>query len=89
VILSTLFDEPYLAVDTHVHRVLNRLGIVNTSSALQTDKVIEKEFTPDEIKNLHHRLVLFGRYYCTSKSPKCNNCELRKICNFYKGKKLI
>ncbi|MGE4444379.1 MAG: endonuclease III [Candidatus Altimarinota bacterium] len=85
--LSVVKNESYLAVDTHVHRVLNRLGIVKTKSPGETDKVAEKKLKKEDLARLHHTLILFGRYYCTAKNPKCSNCALLDVCP-YKEKNL-
>lgn len=85
--LSVVKNEPYLAVDTHVHRVLNRLGIVKTKTPLETDKVAEKKLKKEDLARLHHTLILFGRYYCTAKKPKCSDCVVAHLCP-YKEKNL-
>lgn len=85
--LSVAKNEPYLAVDTHVHRVLNRLGIVKTKTPLETDKIAEKKLKKEDLARLHHTLTLFGRYYCTAKNPKCKSCVLLDLCP-YKEKNL-
>ena len=78
--LSTLYNKPYFAVDTHVKRVVNRLGLVNSNDVIKIEKEMYKLIPKDKINKLHHQLVLFGRYYCTSKNPKCKNCKLKDIC---------
>ncbi len=77
-------NAPYLAVDTHVHRTLNRLWIVKTKLPLQTDKAAEKIFTDDDTAKLHHSLVLFGRYHCIARKPKCKTCPLLHVCPYKK-----
>jgi len=84
VFLAVVEDAPYIWVDTHVHRVLNRLGIVKTKTPLQTDAVISKLFTKQNHSMLHNSLVLFWRYHCIARKPKCETCKLQKICDFYK-----
>ncbi len=84
VFLSIIYRAPYLAVDTHVHRVLNRIGIVKTKTPLATNNAIEKIFTAGDNVDLHHSLVLFGRYHCIARKPKCLTCQLNEICDFYK-----
>ena len=80
VILYVRYKHDLIAVDTHVHRVANRLWIVNTSEPLETSKEIEK-VVPKKWKRIaHHSLILFGRYYCTAKKPKCENCVLKDFC---------
>jgi len=85
VILYVRYKHDLIAVDTHVHRVANRLWIVDTSEPLQTSKEIEK-LVPQKWKRIaHHSLILFGRYYCTAKKPKCENCVLQRRCKLYKS----
>ena len=84
VVLSTLYDMPYVGVDTHIHRVMNRIGIVDTSAPEKTDREIDRIFTLKEKRMLHHPFVLFGRYICTARSPRCLACPLRKKCAYYK-----
>ncbi|MBQ3493827.1 MAG: endonuclease III [Clostridia bacterium] len=84
VVLSNLYNENVIAVDTHVLRVSNRLGLANTKSPLVCEKSLNKVFAKN-LKQLHHRMVLFGRYYCKAKNPKCSDCELKTICKYYKG----
>lgn len=86
--LSIIKNAPYLAVDTHVHRVLNRLWIVKTKLPLETDKIVEKKLKKEDLAKLHHTLILFWRYYCTARSPKCKDCVLIDLCK-YKNKNLI
>ena len=83
VILYVRYQHDLIAVDTHVHRVANRLWIVKTNEPLETSKEIEK-VVPQKWKRIaHHSLILFGRYYCTAKKPKCEDCVLKKWCSFY------
>jgi endonuclease-3 len=84
VFLSVIKNTQVLAVDTHVHRVLNRLWLVKTKTPLQTDKDIQKVLIKADLARLHHTLILFWRYHCTSRKPKCEICELKEICKYYK-----
>lgn len=84
VILYVRYKHDLIAVDTHVHRVANRLWIVNTTEPLETSKEIEKVVPKKRKRIAHHSLILFWRYYCTAKKPQCENCVLQKWCNFYK-----
>jgi len=80
VILYVRYKHDLIAVDTHVHRVANRLWIVKTDEPLETSRDIEK-VVPKKWKRIaHHSLILFGRYYCTAKKPKCENCVFKKWC---------
>ncbi len=84
--LSIIKNAPYLAVDTHVHRVLNRLWIVNTKTPQETDKECEKKLKKEDLALLHHTLILFWRYNCTAKNPKCNICNFTSFCKYDKKK---
>ncbi len=87
VFLSVTENAPFLWVDTHVHRVLNRIWIVKTKSPLETDKKATKIFKQEDIAYMHNALVLFWRYHCTARSPKCSTCPIFKACS-YKDKNL-
>ena len=81
VVLANLFDEPSFAVDTHVFRVSKRLGITTKKDdILKTEKKLKKYFDKKDWNRVNSQFVLFGRYYCTSKNPKCENCKLKSIC---------
>lgn len=84
-VLSTIYNKPYFAVDTHVNRVTKRLGIVKEQfNTLQIEKEIYKIVPSDRINRTHHQLVLFGRYYCKSINPKCDSCKLKDMCKYNK-----
>lgn len=85
VYLAIVEDAPYLWVDTHVHRVLNRVWIVKTKTAEETDKEAEKILTKKDLSRLHHSLIFFWRYFCTARKPKCSECPVRKVCDYGKG----
>jgi endonuclease-3 len=82
VVLNTYFDEPVIAVDTHIFRVANRTGMAKgkTPRAVEDklDKVIPAEFK----KDAHHWLVLHGRYVCIARKPKCPECIIRDLCEY-------
>ena len=84
VVLSVLYDMPYVWVDTHIHRVMNRLGVVNTKTPEQTDKKLDEVFDIETKRIIHHPIVLFGRYHCIARKPKCETCKLQKECKYYK-----
>lgn len=80
VVLGELFNIPSFAVDTHVFRVSKRLGITTKKDdVLKTEIKLKKYFDETEWNRVNSQLVLFGRYYCTSKNPKCTNCKLKNI----------
>ena len=81
VVLSNLFNEPCIAVDTHVSRVSKRLNLVAETDDVNTiEEKLTKKFPKENLSKLHHQLVLFGRYYCTARNPKCKECKLKEIC---------
>ncbi len=84
VVMSNAFGKPVLAVDTHVFRVSNRLGLVKTDNVLDTEKELMKHLKPEQVNNFHHYLILHGRYTCKAKSPNCHLCELTDVCSYYK-----
>ena len=84
VVLSNIYNEQLIAVDTHVHRVSIRLGIAKLNDdVLVTEKKLNKVFKGYDLTRLHHQLVLFGRYYCKASKPNCLNCKLKDICKYY------
>jgi endonuclease-3 len=82
VFLAVTEDAPYIGVDTHVHRVLNRLWLVKTKLPEETDKKITKWFTKENHSMLHNTLVLFWRYQCIARKPKCASCPFEQKCNY-------
>ena len=81
VVLSELFNVPAIAVDTHVFRVSKRLGLSKTSDdVLKVENKLKKFLKKEDWGRVHLQLVLFGRYSCTSKNPKCDNCLLKDYC---------
>lgn len=87
VILHVLYGTNDIAVDTHVHRVSNRIWLVKTKTPLQTSKLLDKAI-PDKYKHIaHHTLIFFWRYHCTARKPKCQECPFTKFCNYYKNEK--
>ena len=87
VVLANLYEESCIAVDTHVSRVSKRLNLAKESDdVFVVEKKLNKIFNKKELGRLHHQLVLFGRYYCKSRSPKCEQCKLTNICKYNKKK---
>lgn len=84
VVLNILFDEPRVGVDTHVFRVVNRLGIAKADNVLETERQLLKKIPKEYLRYVNHYFVLFGRYECKAIKPKCESCELRKYCGYYK-----
>ena len=84
---NEILNIPRIAVDTHVYRVSNRVGLVKTKTADQTQEILE-QITPKKwIKNAHHLLILHGRYTCKSQKPMCDQCAITKHCFYLKNEK--
>jgi endonuclease-3 len=83
VIASVIYNAPAMAVDTHVFRVANRIGLTNGKTPLAVEKDLVKFLPQQDIHIAHHWLILHGRYICVARSPKCNICPLTSICRYY------
>jgi endonuclease-3 len=84
VIASVVFNKPAMAVDTHVFRVSERLGLTTDSkNPLQTERELVKYIPADLIPKAHHWLILHGRYTCLARKPKCSECGLTSWCRYY------
>ena len=84
---NEILDIPRIAVDTHVYRVSNRVGIAKTKTADQTQEILE-QITPKKwLKTAHHLLILHGRYTCKSQKPMCDQCVITKHCLYLKNEK--
>lgn len=84
VIASVVYEKPAMAVDTHVFRVSNRLGLTtNSKTPLETEKQLVKYIPEDKIAIAHHWLILHGRYICLARSPKCEICPLTQWCAYF------
>lgn len=80
VILNTAFGEPVIAVDTHIFRVSNRIGLAHGNNVETVEKKLMKA-VPDQFKkDAHHWLILHGRYVCTARKPKCDSCPVNDLC---------
>lgn len=85
VIASVVFNKPAMAVDTHVFRVANRIGLVsNAKTPLAVERQLMDNFPLELIPKAHHWLILHGRYVCTARKPKCAECGLTAVCKEYK-----
>ena len=90
VIASVVFNLPALAVDTHVFRVANRIGLTrNSKNPLQTERELVKHIPEEKIPIAHHWLILHGRYVCQARKPHCTECGLTEICQFFKSNALM
>ena len=83
VIVSVIYEQPAMAVDTHVFRVANRLGLTKSKTPLATELELVKNIPVEKIRFAHHWLILHGRYVCTARSPKCTECGLKECCQYY------
>ncbi|TCC97977.1 endonuclease III [Pedobacter psychroterrae] len=89
VIASVIYNAPAMAVDTHVFRVSNRIGLSDGKTPLAVEKELVRHLPQDTIHVAHHWLILHGRYVCVARSPKCNICEITSFCRFFhKNEKL-
>ncbi|MBI3773589.1 MAG: endonuclease III [Gammaproteobacteria bacterium] len=82
VVLNTAFGEPTIAVDTHIFRVANRIGLAPGKTPLAVEQALLK-VVPDEFKHdAHHWLILHGRYICQARKPKCSACVIEDLCEY-------
>jgi endonuclease III len=85
VIASVIYNQPTMAVDTHVFRVSHRLGLVakKAKTPLAVELELYKHIPREDIPKAHHWLILHGRYTCLARSPKCHQCGLRPACDYF------
>ena len=89
VIASVIFNKPAMAVDTHVFRVSNRIGLtLNSKTPLETERELVKHIPKALIPKAHHWLILHGRYVCLARKPKCEECGIKQWCKYFFEKKL-
>lgn len=85
VVCAVIWNQPTMAVDTHIFRVSERLGLTtNSKNPLQTEKALVKYIPADVIPKAHHWLLLHGRYVCQARKPQCEQCGLKEFCRYYK-----
>lgn len=88
VMASVVWNKPKMAVDTHVFRVSNRIGLTNKSKTpLETERELTKNIPEEFIPIAHHWLILHGRYVCIARNPKCNECGISAYCKEFAAKK--
>lgn len=88
VIASVIYNQPTMAVDTHVFRVSARIGLSsNAKTPLQTENQLMKYIPKELVPKAHHWLILHGRYTCLARNPLCNQCGISKFCKHYTAKK--
>jgi endonuclease-3 len=87
VVCAVIWNQPTMAVDTHIFRVSERIGLTTRSkNPLQTEKQLVKYIPAEVIPKAHHWLLLHGRYTCTARNPKCEQCGLKEFCRFFEKK---
>ena len=87
VVCAVIWNQPTMAVDTHIFRVSERLGLTtNSKNPLQTERQLVKYIPAEIIPKAHHWLLLHGRYICQARKPKCEQCGLREYCRFFSKK---
>lgn len=82
VVLNTAFGLPTMAVDTHIFRVANRIGLAKGKTPLAVEHQLLKNIPTPFLKDAHHWLILHGRYVCTARNPKCATCLIRDLCEY-------
>ena len=87
VILNTAFGQPTIAVDTHIFRLGNRIGLAPGKTPLEVELKLTKTTPREYLRDAHHLLILHGRYVCMARKPKCGVCVLHDLCE-YKAKEL-
>lgn len=84
VVCAVIWQQPTMAVDTHIFRVAERIGLTtNSKSPLQTEKTLVRYIPKQLIPKAHHWLLLHGRYICQARKPKCGECGLTDVCRYY------
>ena len=89
VIASVIYDKPVIAVDTHVFRVSRRIGLSDGATVEAVEKDLTAGFAAELRPKAHHWLILHGRYVCTARKPKCEECDLKDLCREYKLNNII
>ncbi len=84
VVLSNAFNQPAIAVDTHVFRVTNRIGIVDEPNPQKTEFALMEAIPKERWSHSHHVLIFHGRRMCKARNPECGDCPIKEDCNYYK-----
>jgi len=85
VVLSNAFGQNAIAVDTHVFRVSNRIGLADAKNVLDTEMQLMKNIPEDKWSSTHHNLIFHGRQVCNARKPKCEMCQLSQYCKYYQN----
>ncbi len=83
VVVSNAFGVPAIAVDTHVFRVSNRLGLAHADNVLETEKQLMKRIPKDRWTKMHHAIIFHGRRQCKARKPLCDECKLSEVCLYF------
>lgn len=86
VVVSNAFGVPAIAVDTHVFRVSNRIGLADSKDVWETEKDLMENIPKDKWTSSHHRIIFHGRRVCKARSPLCQECTIKEYCKYYKEK---
>lgn len=89
VVYAVAYGGNAIAVDTHVFRVSNRLGIVSAKTPEETERQLMAAFDEDKWSHLHHLLIFHGRYVCHSQKPNCAECKLTEVCKYYQNQQKV
>ena len=84
VVYSVAFGGDAIAVDTHVFRVSNRLGLANANTPLKVEEQLKRIIPKDRWSESHHFIIFYGREICSAKKPKCEVCQLKNYCKYFK-----
>ena len=82
VILNTLYQQPTMAVDTHIFRVANRLGLASATTVTAVEQALLEVIPAEFMLNAHHWLILHGRYVCKARKPECARCSIKDYCAY-------
>ncbi|MBU3735839.1 MAG: endonuclease III [Methylobacterium sp.] len=82
VILNTAFGHPTIAVDTHIFRLGNRIGLAPGKTPLDVERKLLRHTPREFLRDAHHLLILHGRYVCVARKPKCGQCVIRELCEY-------
>ena len=85
VVASIVYNKPVIAVDTHVFRVANRIGLSSGKTPFAVETDLERHIAAEERPRAHHWLILHGRYVCTAKKPKCHECGISAYCKYFRS----
>ena len=87
VVCAVIWNQPTMAVDTHIFRVSERIGLTTRSkNPLQTEKQLVRYIPEEVIPKAHHWLLLHGRYVCQARKPRCEECGIKEYCRYYEKK---